>query len=112
MVLATKGSLHCDWVSRTKPLPHGWDARARRIGVRLQQARQVKGLSQEAVAHAAGISTYTYQKFEKGESKPRAPMNPRLTTLLALCDALSITVAELVGDVDADPKCGELRATK
>jgi len=30
-----------------------------------------------AAAHAAGISTYTYQKFEKGESRPGTPMNPR-----------------------------------
>ena len=32
----------------------------------------------------AGISAYTYQKFEKGESKPGTPMNPRLFTLIAL----------------------------
>ena len=43
--------------------------------------RIAKGLSQESLAHAAGISTYTYQKFEKGESRPGTPMNPRLRTL-------------------------------
>ena len=65
----------------------------------LQRARIAKGLSQEALAHAAGISTYTYQKFEKGESRPGTPMNPRLRTLIALATALDMRVEELVGGV-------------
>jgi len=60
-----------------------WWPIARQLGLRLQRARIAKGLSQEALAHAAGISTYTYQKFEKGESRPGTPMNPRLRTLIA-----------------------------
>ena len=67
------------------------------LGLRLQRARIAKGLSQEALAHAAGISTYTYQKFEKGESRPGTPMNPRLRTLIALAAALDVRVEELVG---------------
>ena len=46
-----------------------------------------------------GISTYTYQKFEKGESRPGTPMNPRLRTLIALATALDMRVEELVGGV-------------
>ena len=61
------------------------------------RARIAKRLSQEALAHAAGISTYTYQKFEKGESRPGAPMNPRLRILIALATALDMRVEELVG---------------
>ena len=53
-------------------------------------------MNQEAVAHTASISTFTYQKFEKGESKPGTPMNPRLRTLLALADVLEVGVGELV----------------
>lgn len=53
-------------------------------------------MNQEAVAHTAGISTFTYQKFEKGESKPGTPMNPRLRTLLALAETLEVRVGELV----------------
>ena len=67
------------------------------LGLRLQRARIGKGFSQEALAHAAGISTYTYQKFEKGESRPSTPMNPRLRTLIALANALDMRVEELVG---------------
>ena len=73
-----------------------WWRYARALGLKLQRARLAKGMSQEAVAHAAGISTFTYQKFEKGESKPGTPMNPRLRTLLALADVLEVGVGELV----------------
>lgn len=73
-----------------------WWRYARALGFRLQRARLAKGMSQEAVAHAAGISTFTYQKFEKGESKPGTPMNPRLRTLLALAETLDVRVGELV----------------
>ena len=58
--------------------------------------RAQAGLSQEVVAHRAGLSTYTYQKFEKGESKPGTPMNPRLYTLLALADVFDMPVTELL----------------
>ena len=58
------------------------------------------GSSQEALAHVAGISTYTYQKFEKGESRPGTPMNPRLRTLIALATALDMRVEELVGGIE------------
>jgi transcriptional regulator with XRE-family HTH domain len=73
-----------------------WDAFGREIGVRLQRARERKGLSQERTAHLAGIAAYTYQKFEKGESRPGAPMNPRLVTLLALCEVLDLSLQDLI----------------
>lgn len=83
-------------MARLKTPPDAWADYARGIGVRLQQARHAVGLSQEEVAHRAGISTFTYQKFEKGESKPGTPMNPRLVTLLTLCEVLGIEVGELL----------------
>lgn len=73
-----------------------WEAYSRELGHNLLRAREAKGWSQERVAHAAGISSYTYQKFEKGESRPGAPMNPRLTTLLALCQVLDVSVERLL----------------
>ncbi|RNI17053.1 helix-turn-helix domain-containing protein [Flexivirga caeni] len=84
-------------MARAKDPPEGWDERARQIGIRLQRARHALDLSQEEVAHRVGISSYTYQKFEKGESKPGTPMNPRLTTLLAVCGVLGMSLDELVG---------------
>lgn len=73
-----------------------WEEYGREIGVRLQRARERRGLSQERTAHLAGIASYTYQKLEKGESRPGSPLNPRLTTLLALCQVLDIPLVELV----------------
>lgn len=73
-----------------------WEDYARELGVNLQRARHSKELSQERVAHVAGISTYTYQKFEKGESKPGTPMNPRLITLIALSQVLEIELERLL----------------
>ena len=65
----------------------------------LRRARIAEGLRQEALVHAADISTYTYQKFEKGESRPGTPMNARLRTLIALAAALAIQVEKLVEGV-------------
>jgi DNA-binding XRE family transcriptional regulator len=73
-----------------------WPEFGREIGIRLQRARERAGLSQERTAHLAGIASYTYQKFEKGESRPGAPLNPRLSTLLALCRVLDLRLEDLV----------------
>jgi len=72
------------------------DAFSRQFGARLRALREEKRLSQEQVAHRAGISVYTYQKFEKGESKPHTPMNPQLYTLLNLAAAFDIKIEELL----------------
>ena len=69
---------------------------SRTLGLNLQRLRLERGLSQERLAHMAGISGYTYQKFEKGESKPGTPMNPRLYTLLSLAQVLGVTLEDLV----------------
>lgn len=66
--------------------------------MRLQRARERRGLSQERTAHLAGIASYTYQKFEKGESRPGSPLNPRLSTLIALCRVLEMRLEELLPD--------------
>jgi transcriptional regulator with XRE-family HTH domain len=69
---------------------------ARALGVTLQRLRLEKKLSQEKLAYAAGISAYTYQKFEKGESRPGTPMNPRLFTLIAIAQVLGTTIESLL----------------
>jgi transcriptional regulator with XRE-family HTH domain len=69
---------------------------SRAIGVTLQRLRLERGISQERLAHMAGLSAYTYQKFEKGESKPGTPMNPRLFTLIALSQVLDTPLTELL----------------
>mgnify|MGYP000867675575 CR=1 FL=1 len=95
--MGTRSTLVIVRASSSTSQDEQWWPIARQLDLRLQRARIAKGLSQESLAHAAGISTYTYQKFEKGESRPGTPMNPRLRTLIALATALDVRVEELVG---------------
>lgn len=73
-----------------------WEAFARWLGQELQRARIAKGFSQERVAHMAGLTGYTYQKLEKGESRPGSPLNPQLKTLIAVCQALELSPGDLL----------------
>ena len=66
------------------------------LSQRLSQLRAEAHLSQEAVAKRAKISTYTYLKFEKGESKPGTPMNPNLATLISIAKVFDISVWKLL----------------
>jgi transcriptional regulator with XRE-family HTH domain len=77
-----------------------WERRAREFGVKLYVARAAAGLSQEQAAHGAGISVYTYQKLEHGQSNPGTPANPRLRTLYGLAEVLNVAVAELLPEAD------------
>jgi transcriptional regulator with XRE-family HTH domain len=69
------------------------------LGGYLRDARVRAGLSQEAVAHRAGISRNQVQLIEAGLSS-RAdggkPWNPHLSTLVAVCAALDVPVGPLV----------------
>jgi DNA-binding XRE family transcriptional regulator len=80
----------------TRATADPWERYARELGVRLQRLRIAKGLSQERLAVAADISSFTYRKLEKGESNPGTPANPRLRTLVALAEVLEIDLAELL----------------
>ncbi len=79
-----------------------WLAYARALGLNLQKARTARGLSQERVAHLAGIAGFTYQKYEKGESRPGTPMNPQLLTLVSLSQVLEVSLADLLPDFEPD----------
>lgn len=73
-----------------------WSLYAQRLATALRRAREEAGLSQEQVAYRAGLTRYTYQKYEKGESRPGTPANPTLRTMLALSQVLDVTVASLI----------------
>ena len=76
--------------------PDPWNEFAKELGRRLLRARAERGLSQEHVAHAAGLATFTYRKLEKGESNPGTPANPRLKTLVVLAEVLGMPLDELI----------------
>ncbi|MDQ1131031.1 helix-turn-helix domain-containing protein [Microbacterium sp. SORGH_AS_0888] len=70
------------------------------LGLQLRRARDAKNLTQEAMAERAGISLYAYQQYERGAvTKNGAATNPRLATILAICQALDTPIEELLPPV-------------
>ena len=74
---------------------------AEALGRRLAELRSARGLTQESVAHAAGISRNHYQLLERGlgQRGDRKPANPRLSTLIALSKVLGTSVPDLIDGV-------------
>jgi transcriptional regulator with XRE-family HTH domain len=66
----------------------------------LRRRRDALGLTQEAVAERAGISLYAYQQYERGAvTKGGAATNPRLATVLVICEVLGSVIDELLPPV-------------
>ncbi len=64
----------------------------------LRRLRTERELSQEAVAHQAGVSYTTLAKIELAQS------NPGWATVRAIADALGVTLAELAAAVEAQSR--------
>lgn len=62
------------------------------IGARLREARRERGLTQEALAELAGMSSDVIGKLEQGQRE-----TARITTLSRLANALGITLSDLLG---------------
>lgn len=75
-----------------------WASFSRAIGAEMHRVRVARGFSQERVAYHAGLSRYTYQKLEKGESRPGTPANPTVQTLLAVAQVLGVALTDLLPD--------------
>lgn len=65
---------------------------------RLIAARKAKGLSQEALAEALGVSRQAVSKWETGESRPD------LDNLIALCEQLELSMEYLCFGKAAQPE--------
>lgn len=76
--------------------PEAWDRYARELGQNIQRERARVGYSQDRVAYESGLSRYTYQKLEKGESRPGTPANPTVKTLLAVAQVLGVDLTDLL----------------
>jgi len=81
---------------RTRPEDTAWSDYAGEIAANLRRIRHEAGLSQEDVAYRSGLTRYTYQKYEKGESKPGTPANPTIRTLLAMSQALGVSLMDIL----------------
>ena len=69
------------------------------FGQRLTDARKKKGISQESLAEAVGVSRQAVSKWETGESKPD------VNNLIAICNTLDLNVEYLcLGKVPASER--------
>ncbi len=90
----------------TGPRTDEWAAYVRELGLTLNRLRTEAGLSQEKVAHAAGLTRGYYHQLEKGESRVGRVANPTLLNLVALAQALGTTVEALLPPEPPDVRVG------
>jgi transcriptional regulator with XRE-family HTH domain len=81
---------------RNDDIDAAWGEYAQRLATELRRHRHRSGLSQEDVAYRAGMTRYTYQKYEKGESRPGMPANPTMRAMLALSQVLDVPLYSLL----------------
>ena len=65
------------------------------VGLRIRFTRKARGLSQQALATAVGVTFQQIQKYERGANRVSASM------LVKIAGALDVPVAELFGAGDA-----------
>lgn len=61
----------------------------RALGQAIRQLRDKQGLTQEAVAHEAGVTASTYGLIERGQT------NPTWETVIGIAEALEVSVVEV-----------------
>jgi transcriptional regulator with XRE-family HTH domain len=71
------------------------------LTVRLKEWRERRGLSLRKLAEASGVHYVSLVRIEAGR------LDSRLSTLLKLCKALKISIAELVGTGKLPKKGGK-----
>lgn len=82
---------------------------AEALGSRVRELRTAAGMTQEQLAHRAGISRNHVQVIERGwqhKSDP-APSNPHLSVLLRLSAAMGVSIDAVIDGlpiVEYDPK--------
>jgi transcriptional regulator with XRE-family HTH domain len=77
--------------ARRTPRPDWVLARQAALGHRIADLRQQAGLSQEELAHLAGMERRSIQRYESGRR------DPRYSDLLLIAHALRVHVTDLLG---------------
>jgi len=83
-----------------------WASFVRDLGIELNRRRTSAGLSQERVAHAAGLTRGYYQQLERGSSRSGRIANPTIQTLIALAQVLNSRVEDLLPPDPPDMTAG------
>jgi len=61
-----------------------------RIGIKLQAARKIKGMTQQEVADRVGISRTYYSQIENGER------DPATTVITTITKVLEVNISDIV----------------
>ncbi|WP_372983784.1 helix-turn-helix transcriptional regulator [Microbacterium sp.] len=73
-----------------------WQDFVLKLSVQLRRLRLEVGLSQEEVAHRAGLSRFIYRQYESGESRRGTAANPALRSVLAIAQVLQVPIEDLL----------------
>ncbi|WP_366915384.1 helix-turn-helix domain-containing protein [Bifidobacterium crudilactis] len=73
-----------------------WENYIKTVGLNIQRERINRNMSQEQLAYSAGISRFSYQQLEKGESRPHSPANPALRNIMAISQILEVPLDALL----------------
>jgi transcriptional regulator with XRE-family HTH domain len=100
--------------------PADWRDISEELGARLRALREARDLTQEELAHRAGISRNQVQNIERSRNNTRlsagrdvrGPGNPRLDTLFALALALDVEVVDLLPHALGGPTVPAARAVR
>lgn len=76
--------------------PSSWEEYAKSVGIELQRRRIELEITQENLAHRAGLTRTHYQQLERGYWRPGSPANPSLKILVRVAQALQIEVGDLL----------------
>jgi DNA-binding XRE family transcriptional regulator len=87
--------------SMSSTLPSSWEDYAKALGIELQRQRINASLTQENLAHRAGITRTHYQQLERGYWRQDAPSNPSVKLLARLAQALRVDIGSLLPPVAA-----------
>jgi transcriptional regulator with XRE-family HTH domain len=99
----SKSAAHVDRASGTDPesvfsRAHQEKRYMVELGLRLRSLREERGLTQQALARAAGIATDMVSRLENGHYS-----SPGLRTLLRIADGMGLPVSTLLPELQAVP---------
>ena len=86
----------------------GFEGVIERLGRRIRQLRQLRGLTQKQLAEKAGI--FDVGEIERGSKAKGGIANPRIETLHKVALALEVDVEELFGHTGMDKETQAITA--
>ncbi|WP_448853904.1 helix-turn-helix domain-containing protein [Corynebacterium frankenforstense] len=82
--------------------PH-WRSFALALGTRVRRLRVMRGLTQQELAEASGLSRNTISMWERNETNRKRATDPTLSNVYAVARALDVPPAVLIPDATHTP---------